>query len=137
MSEFSAAVSAGVAPKACDSSPIAITIATPLRYAVVMAQEPENTSAQGDASHELDLATLWSSSNHDAEMEAMQIHGLMQANGIPSILVGPSTIPVLEFQVRVPVDIIGDAQRILEEARAAGPAAAEEAQRLGESEGAV
>jgi hypothetical protein len=102
-----------------------------------MAQEPENTSAQGDASHELDLATLFSSSNHDAEMEAMQINALMQANGIPSILVGPSTLPVVEFQVRVPMDVIGDAQRILEEARAAGPAAAEEAEQLSESEGAV
>ena len=34
-----------------------------------MDQEPESDSL--DVSHELDMVTLFSSSNHDAEMEAM------------------------------------------------------------------
>jgi len=85
-----------------------------------------------DASHEMDMVTLFSSSNHDAEMEAMQIHGILEANGIQSIVVGPSTIPSLEFEVQVPRENLDEAQRILAEARAAGPAAAAEAEAAGE-----
>jgi hypothetical protein len=101
-----------------------------------MAQEPESDITQVDPSHELDLVTIFSSSNHDAEMEAISIHTLLQANGIPSVMVGPSTIPSLEFQVQVPQDILADAERVLDEAKAAGPEAAVEAQQS-ESEGAV
>jgi len=85
-----------------------------------------------DASHEMDMVTLFSSSNHDAEMEAMQIHGLMEANGIAAIVVGTSTLPVLEFEVQVPREHLEEAQRILAEAQAAGPAAAVEAEAAGE-----
>jgi hypothetical protein len=101
-----------------------------------MEQEPENDTPRADASHDLDLVALFSSSNHDAEMEAMAVHTVLQANGIPSVLVGPSVIPSLEFEVRVPRDLAEDAQRVLNEARAAGPEAAVEAQQA-ESEGAV
>ena len=70
-------------------------------------------------------------------MEALSIHSLLEANGIPSVVVGPSTIPSLEFQVRVPRHLFVDAQRTVEEARAAGPEAAEEAEEASESECAV
>jgi hypothetical protein len=85
-----------------------------------------------DDSHELDMVNLFSSSNHDAEMEAMAIHGVMEANGIPSIVVGASTLPVLEFEVRVPKERLEQAQRVLDEAKAAGPAAAAEAEAASE-----
>jgi hypothetical protein len=75
-----------------------------------------------------DMTVLFSSSNHDAEMEAMTIHGILQASDIPSIVVGPSTIPVLEFQVQVPRADLEKARQIVEEAKAAGPAAAVEAE---------
>jgi hypothetical protein len=94
-------------------------------YAGDMALEP-------DDSHEMDMVTLFSSSNHDAEMEAMQIHGILESNGIPSVLVGASTIPSLEFEVQVPKENLEEAQRILAEAQAAGPAAAAEAEAAGE-----
>ncbi len=93
--------------------------------------EPE-TGDKIDPSHDLDMAALFSSSAHDAEMEAMAIHGILEANGIPSILVGPTTIPSLEFQVQVPRSRLEEARTVLADARAAGPAAAEEA-----SEGAI
>lgn len=89
-------------------------------------------SAGMDASHELDLVSLFASSNVDAEMEAVNIHSILQANGIPSLLVGASTIPSLEFQVQVPRIHLEEAQRILEEARAAGPEAAAEAEAASE-----
>ena len=97
-----------------------------------MPQEPEPESESVDPSHDLDVVTLFSSSNHDAEMEAMAIHSILQANGIPSMLVGASTIPVLEFQVQVPKADLEAAKRVLEEARAAGPAAAAEAEAASE-----
>jgi hypothetical protein len=90
-----------------------------------MTQEP-------DDSHQLDMVNLFSSSNHDAEMEAMAIHGVMEASGIPSIVVGTSALPVLEFEVQVPTERLEEARRVLAEAQAAGPAAAAEAEAASE-----
>ncbi len=98
-----------------------------MRYAEDMPQQP-------DASHALDMVTLFSSSNHDAEMEAMAIHSILQASGIPSVLVGSSTIPVLSFEVQVPSNDLEEAKRIVAEAQAAGPAAAAEAEAESETE---
>lgn len=81
-----------------------------------------------DASHELDLVPVFSSSNHDGEMEATTIKGILEASDIPAILVGPSSIPSLEFQVQVPESRLEEAQAILAEARSAGPKAAMEAE---------
>jgi aryl-alcohol dehydrogenase-like predicted oxidoreductase len=101
-----------------------------------MEQEPEDQSESQsvsfDTSHALDMVTLFDSSNHDAEMEAMAIHSILQASGIPSVLVGASTIPVLSFQVQVPKANLEEAQRVLAEAQAAGPAAAAEAEAASE-----
>ena len=97
-----------------------------------MAEDPQAESESLDTSHELDMVTLFSSSNHDAEMEAMAVHGIMQANGIPSVLVGSSTLPVLSFEVQVPSGDLEEARRILAEAQAEGPAAAAEAEAASE-----
>ena len=98
-----------------------------------MAQDPEEQPSEGvDLSHDLDMVTLFSSSNVDAEMEATAIHSMLGANGVPSVVVGASTIPVLEFQVQVPRVVAAEAERLLEEARAAGPEAAAEAERATE-----
>ena len=78
--------------------------------------------------HELKMATLFSSMNHDAEMEAMALHGMLEANGIESTVVGPSTIPSVEFQVQVPRSQLAEAEKLLADARETGPAAAEEAE---------
>ena len=45
---------------------------------------------------------------------------------------GTSTIPLFEFQVQVPRAFAEEAERLLEEARAAGPEAAAEAERATE-----
>ena len=72
--------------------------------------------------------TLFSSSNVDGEMEANNIHAILQASGIPSIVVGASVIPSLEFQVQVPRTALDEARKIIDDARAAGPDAAAEAE---------
>ena len=101
-----------------------------------MEQEPEAESEPEsesfDTSHELDMVTLFESSNHDAEMEAMAIHSILQASGIPSVVVGASTIPVFSFEVQVPKADLEEARRILAEAQAAVPAAAAEAEAASE-----
>jgi len=98
-----------------------------------MAQDPdEQEDGQVDPSHDLDMVTLFSSSNTDSEMEATAIHSMLTSNGIPSVVVGASTIPSLEFQVQVPRATFAEAQRLLEEARAAGPEAAAEAEAASE-----
>jgi 2-keto-3-deoxy-L-rhamnonate aldolase RhmA len=78
------------------------------------------------------MVPFFSSSNHDAEMEATSIHAVLEANGIPSILIGPSSMPSLEFQVQVSEERLADAVQAVAEARAAGPAAAEQGELEGE-----
>jgi hypothetical protein len=95
-----------------------------------MPQEPE--ALEPNASHDLDMVTLFSSLNHDAEMEANAIHGLLEANGIPSMVVGQSQLPALEFRVEVPRSRLEEAEQVLAEAQDAGPSAAAEAEQAGE-----
>jgi hypothetical protein len=92
--------------------------------------EPETESV--DPSHDLDMVPIFSSSNIDAEMEAMAIHSILESNDIPSMVIGTSTIPVLEFQVRVPKARVQEAERAIAEAQEAGPAAAAEAEEASE-----
>jgi hypothetical protein len=96
---------------------------------------PDTEPFEVDPSHALDLVTLFVSANHDAEMEANAIHGVLEASGIPSLVVGTPQIPSLEFQVQVPRSHLEEAERVLAEAKEAGPAAATEAERAGENAG--
>src|ERR1035441_9404374 len=78
-----------------------------LRYPGGMAQDPghEEDSAgedQLDSSSELDMVTLYDAPIVDAEMEADMIQGVLESNGIPSILVRNSILPSLGFEVKVP-----------------------------------
>jgi len=94
---------------------------------------PEDTeSLEFNPSHDLDMVTVFSSMNHDAEMEANAIHGVLEASGIPSIVVGTPQIPAFEFQVQVPKSRLEEAERVLAEAQEAGPEAAAEAEQESE-----
>ena len=94
--------------------------------------EPD-VAAQGDPSSSLDLVPVFSAVGIEAEMEAVGIKSVLDQAGIPAILVGPAQIPSLPFEVQVPQSRLEEAQRVLEEARAAGSSAAEEAEAAGES----
>ena len=95
-----------------------------------MAQDPERDDEERDrdqllTSHALDMVALWESSNIDAEVEADMIRGVLDSNGIPTLLVGgASQFSNLGFQVLVPRGKVMEAQRLIAEAQAAGPAAA-------------
>jgi hypothetical protein len=94
-----------------------------------MAQDPERDDEERDqdqllTSHALDMVALWDSSNIDSEVEADMIRGVLDSNGIPTLLVGGPEFPNLGFQVLVPRGKVVEARRLIEEAQAAGPAAA-------------
>ena len=102
-----------------------------------MAQDPENEEEQQDRgsidpSHDFDMVTLYSSLGVDAEMEADFIHGVLESNGIPSIVVRGAEYPVLGYEVQAPRSRVAEAERLIAEAQAAGPEAAAEAEAASE-----
>jgi hypothetical protein len=60
-------------------------------------------------------------------MEADMIRGVLDANGIPSMVSSPvQNLPPEGYEVRVPRGRVMEAERLVAEALAAGPAAAAE-----------
>lgn len=82
----------------------------------------------------MDMVTLWESSTTGAEEEADIIRGVLESNGIPTLLMGAPQFPNLGFQVHVPRGKLKEAQVLIEEAQAAGPEAAAEAEAASEEE---
>jgi hypothetical protein len=89
-----------------------------------------------DSSHDMDMVPLFSETGALAEMEALAVQGILEANGIPFTVFGNSSLPVTEFSVNVPQSRLEEARRVLAEAQADGPAAAEEGERQSEAAGA-
>lgn len=75
------------------------------------------------------LTPVFSSSNHDAEMEALTIKGVLEASGMPAVIVSPGVLPNLEWQVQVPQHLLADARELIRLARQDGRRAADEAER--------
>ena len=82
---------------------------------------------EGNPSAALDLVTIFEGSGTTAEIEALSIQSVLKASGIEAVLEGASELPNLPFAVKVPQVDRARAEAALAEARAAGPAAAEEA----------
>ena len=98
-----------------------------------MAQDPEDRDQEQPlSSHALDMVPLYDSLTVDAEVEADVIRGLLDSNGIPSLVRGAPQYPPLGFQVLVPRGKVREAQRLIAEALAAGPEAAAEAEAASE-----
>ena len=85
-------------------------------------EEDEEDIAPEGLSHDLDLVTLFSSQNLDAEMEAISLRSILDANGIPAFIVGASQIPSLPYEVKVPKSRMDEALALISEARAAADA---------------
>lgn len=94
-----------------------------------MANDTERTAVADEP-----MVTVFSSLNHDAELEAINVKAVLEANGIPAVLVGPHVLPNLEFQVQVLEHLVPDARTVLRDARQGGRRAAAEAE--AETEGA-
>ncbi len=87
-----------------------------------------------DDSDELDLETIYHADGTLAEVESTEIKNLLESNGIAAILVGNSVLPTMSFEVRVARDQVERAREVINEAQAAGPLAAEEAEMLSETQ---
>jgi hypothetical protein len=104
-----------------------------------MAQDPEPEDDRDeveeeltDDSHDLDMVTIYAAETAEAESEANVIRGVLDANGIPSVLVDSRIVPPVGVHVQVPRGLVAEAVRVIEEAQAAGPEAAAEAEAAGE-----
>ncbi|SRR5258708_630308 len=78
-----------------------------------------------DDSSNLDLETIYHADGTLAEVESMEIKNLLEANGIAALAVGNSVLPTMPFEVKVARDQVERAREVINEAQAAGPAAAE------------
>ena len=82
---------------------------------------------------------MFRSAGFAKETEALLIRGMLESNGLPAFVTGietmpgPYRFPLGEICVQVPDDLKGEAERLISEARAAGPA--EEAEARGERGG--
>lgn len=88
-----------------------------------------------DLSHDLDMVPVFVSESADAEMLATGIRSILEAQEIPSVVVAGTMFPSLPYEVRVPKARLEDARRAIIAAEAAGPEAAEEAERESEESG--
>jgi hypothetical protein len=93
---------------------------------------PRSMAIRPDDSEDFDLVTVFSSDEHDAEMEALAVQSVLEAGGIPAVIVGSSVLPNLPFEVRVPSARLEEAEKLIADSEAAGPAGAEEAERASE-----
>jgi hypothetical protein len=104
-----------------------------------MAQDPEREEEKpvgqpGEdvplPTHALDMVTIWTSEagTVTAEIESDMIRGVLESNDIPVMVVGASQYPNLGFEVKVPRGKVREAEELLDQAEAAGPDAATEAE---------
>jgi len=105
--------------------------------ALIAATPLEDDLSEVDASHDLDLVTVFRrGAGSTSEMEALAVRNLLEANGISTVLVGDAPLPNLAEEVRVASDCAEEARRLIAEALASGPQAAEAAEAAGEADGA-
>lgn len=96
-----------------------------------MGIEPE-PNEQPDISEDLDLVTVFYSADHDAQIKVELVRGLLEASGVPTVVMGNASLPNLPSELRVPKSRLEEALRLIAESEAAGPGAAEEAEKLSE-----
>jgi hypothetical protein len=96
-------------------------------------QEDEDEFADVDPSGSLDEVTVFRSAGNTSEMEAASVQSLLEAGGIPAVVIGDARFPNLGQEVRVPKEHVTEAKRLIADALAVGSAGAEEAEASGES----
>jgi hypothetical protein len=80
-------------------------------------------------SQRYDAEPIWTGMGPSAEMEATNIHQLLEASGIDAFVNGFSQIPSIEFEILVTRENVAKARQVIADALASGPSAAEEAER--------
>jgi len=79
-------------------------------------------------SHALDLVTVFEDSGTTAEMEALGIQAILEAEGIRVVLGGETSFPSLPWSVGVSKEDAPRALQVLEEAKKGGTKAAVDAE---------
>jgi hypothetical protein len=88
---------------------------------------PDTELTEVSESSDLDMETVFrASSGTTAELEAMSVKSILEGAGIATVLVGDAVLPNLAFEVRVAKDHAEQARKLLEEAKASGPSAADQ-----------
>ena len=80
-------------------------------------EEDEDEVTEEGQSHDLDFVAIFRAQGIEAEMEAISIQSVLEANGIPCTVVGSAQIPSLPFEVRVPKSRLEEATSLLEEVK--------------------
>jgi len=104
-----------------------------------MAQDPEGEpggrpSGDEDISHESGMVLLFESMAADAEVNADNIHGVLQSSGIESLVRRSSPYPNFGVAVLVAEADLERAKSLIAEALAAGPEAAADAEAQSETQ---
>lgn len=86
----------------------------------------------GDPEHHLDADVIFSGQGTAAELEAINIRAVLEANGVTVITTPVTPLPTLPIELRVPREQGELARQVLDEARSAGPEAAEAEELAGE-----
>jgi phosphoribosylamine--glycine ligase len=86
-----------------------------------------------DPSHALDLVTVFQTPGTANEIEAISIQSILEDGGISAVIIGDSRLPNIGQEVRVAREHEAKARQLIEEALAAGPSAAEEAEQSTEN----
>ena len=88
-----------------------------------------NGNPQGDASHDLDLVTVFRLGEGEiGEMEVLAVQQLLESSGIHTILMSDSPLPNFSEEIRVAQTDVARARQVIAEALEAGPAGADEAE---------
>jgi len=94
----------------------------------------EDEFATVDPSGNLDEVTVFQAAGNSSEMDAASVQGLLDASGIPAVIVGDARFPNFGQEVRVPKEHVTEAKRLIADALVVGSAGAEEAEASGEKE---
>ncbi len=106
---------------------VRVPAADSARAEAIIAENPlPDEVEEVDDSDELDLETIFHSDDTTAEVEAIGVKNVLEANGIAAVLVGDSVLPTFGFEVKVAREQVESARRVIAQAEADGPAAADE-----------
>jgi len=106
---------------------VRVPAADSARAEAIIAENPlPDEVEEVDDSDELDLETIFHSDDTTAEVEAIGVKNVLEANGIAAVLVGDSVLPTFGFEVKVAREQVESARQVIAQAEADGPAAADE-----------
>lgn len=102
--------------------------------AVGSAEAETDEPVAADNSSEMDLVTVFrQAAGGTYEIEALAVQSMLESNAVDAVLVGDQVLPNFSMEVRVPREQADEALRLIAEAQAAGPAAADEAEQADET----